>query len=196
MSATYSIHLENDLSPNAMADKAFAAGIADRKRRNADDRTRSENKRVNVDTTRNAPLENFETTANDRDNKVANSGLDTDLEPEKQLESFWNRVTLSSILVTTPQDDGHIHESKLDESLEKVHGAAEATSKLVQVQLENFFREGLEAFHKCDSLLRELNQAKELCDARGKELLRLQTSESESKHLVSVRFFSAFFLAV
>jgi len=184
-----SSHLETDLSPNAMADKAFAAAIADRKRRHGhitsrDDRIMS-GKRVIVVENASNPNDKVEK-AHAHDQGNIELGLDEDSEPEKQLESIWNKVTLSSIIVTTPQDDDHVHESKLDMITEKAHEATEYTNRLVQRELESFFREGLEAFHKCDSILRQLHQTKELCDARGKELLRLQTSESESKHLVSV----------
>jgi len=163
MSSTFSIEIEKDLSPNAMAKEAFDAGIADRKRRQTND-------------------ENEATIPEKRTNVDANIGADS--EPEKRLEAIWN-----SFLKATPQDDGKVNDSKQDHLFET---AAEATSSLVQTELEKFFREGLEAFHKCDSLIRELNQSKELCDARGKELLRLQTSEAESKHLVSVRRFILF----
>jgi hypothetical protein len=179
---------DNDLSPKAMAYKALAAGIADRKRRqmtSEEDRTIS-GKRVHIDANVQVPNEKLE---NNTEVVVDTKDLlGNDLDPEKQLESIWNKVALAPFLGAIPQDDDDdlVHKSKNDHILGNVHEATEATSKLAQMRLEYFFREGLEAFHRCDSLSRELHQAKELCDARGKEVIRLQNSESESKHLVSV----------
>ena len=181
-------HTENDLSPNTMAHKALTAGIAVRKRRqiiSGEDYTTSESQ-IFVDTTVNIHFENEENCA--ENNNCTKHGVAYKEEPDKYLESIWNEVITSSNQLTPPQDDHVPEESNHEKILRKILEANDDTKKIIQIELEKFFREGLEAFHKCDSLLRELNQTKELCDARGKELLRLQTSEAESKHLVSVRY--------
>ena len=61
----------------------------------------------------------------------------------------------------------------IDHSLE-IDDALDQTKKIVYGQLDHIIRLGLDAFHKNDSLKRELIQAKELCESRKREIQRLK----------------------
>jgi hypothetical protein len=163
-----------------MANEALAAGVADRIRRSNidhDDDQKLVGKRVKFNSSGDFSPDELEDEISMAEDQKTGA--------ERQIDDIWKKMQLT-FTQTAPQDDFMDDREIHDQSFRSYYEAASETSEILQNELEKFFRDGLEAFHKCDSLMRQLNQSKELCDARGKELLRLQISEAESKTLVSV----------
>ena len=182
------------VSPNAMAEAALAAGVADRKRRDCElsdkdinfggatedtaiiaiDNPANEypserwNKRQKVCVMETA--ENKSTTYNNNE------------DPAFQLAQIWKFITYDD----EKEIEESMNNSKELSFKEKVENALDSTKKVMHKEIDGIIRAGLNAFHRCDSLSRELLQEKEACETRKRELQRLQASEAESRASVSV----------
>lgn len=153
---------EDPLSPNTMAEAAYAAGVASRNK--LDDKLLDKN---------------------DIDSSVAGNGKDDDeflnknnkrrrlFEPEQQ--SFDPLIKESS--------------RAIDEVVTAMSRKTDQNEDLKQIvfrELDNFIQGGLNAFHDKDELARELVQVKELSESRGRDVQRLKASEENSRASLSV----------
>ena len=78
-------------------------------------------------------------------------------------------------------------ESKTNHSiLEKSKWALKKTEQVLNEEMHIVFKIGVNAFHQCDSLERELKYVKDLSNARQLEIKRLQKSDKESRATISV----------
>jgi len=193
------------MSPNAMAEAAFAAGVEHRKKRDADRMTQSDS--INDDS-RSGCTDSAESshgfgierdsTAIDPSSNLKNkrrrlsaADLDTMVAKTRRMQSDQTQIhglenNLDDIWVALEpsNDDG----ADIDgaDIVEKSEAALGQTKDLVFSQLDSIIRAGLDAFHQNEEISRELVQMKELSDSRGREVQRLKASEEDSRASLSV----------
>ena len=173
-------------SPNAMAEAALAAAIVERKN---DARNQALDSCTNCEDVKGIHLSSsfFDAHGDHLNDDVPkkrqrilitdDKGTDKSQRQEKKqvsndIDSVWNFLKMKL---------------KNNQSIrEKSEWALKKTEQVLNEELDIVFKIGVNAFHQCGSLERELKHVKDLANTRQLEIKRLQTSYTESRATVSV----------
>ena len=133
------------------------------------------------------------TNENDRDSNNVHTSSTTKKQPSSftiqkamdHINQIWNN--------TSNQDNNNNNDvpaaTDCNDTNEKSHPNTtkiNQTKQIIYKEFQNIIRLGMEAFHKNDTLNRELIQAKELSESRKREIERLKLSEDDSRASLSV----------
>lgn len=183
------------LSPNAMADAAYEAGVAHRRRIDTDWMGSSSDNHGLTDVVAEFLDQDSSQHIKNKRRKLseARSGDDDQNQiksqtMEQRLDAIWTCST--HVGNDNGYDNNHDNgdadcDTDDDEFIEKRQVALAQTKQLVFYQLEHTIQAGLDVFHQNDELNRQLSQTKEFCESRGREIQRLRAAEEDSRASLS-----------
>jgi len=190
-------------SPHAMAEAVLAAAVADRERQDKLKNNKSGSTIMDTDiqysqqglTSQREDHDYGDDSENQNDTALlllngANQYSVEESAAEKHLNNIWNHSEKeeNNAVTTENLSSSSICSASSQNQKWTRHDAAEAleqTEALLKNEIESLIRVGINAFHTCDSMSRELMQVKELAESRGRDLKRLQTLEAQSRSTVS-----------
>ena len=200
------------LSPNAMAEKAFADGVEDRERCDSekfssqknttlidDENVRGEKKSVDYPQCllfKNDKSDSIDLPTNKEEGMSGKKMLkpmpichsNNMMAYDLLLDEIWKNLGNDSTTGGLHEmEDDHDTSSNDSETLtQKVKVALKNTKDLVEHHLKGLFEAGLESFHENDTIKRELRRLKEIFACQGREVQRLKAANDDSRSSLSV----------